>query len=412
MDVNVDFLSLGIDATFDSSLLAKASVKNSKSHWRTLLRNKTKGRIELTKKNLTQNVVSILDKLRDMKNNPLKHDYKRQIGNTIKRIFPDISISLGQYEKAQKTDKNEIERLTPEQIDDLRSMKDKAAEIIHEVYEKNEIEDLGLYDACIAVLITTGSSCRIEEAIQLKFKHMEQIEKNEPIGIKSKGSHNVRIIAPNELLQDIFIVVKSQRHLVQTFIKNKTMNTARQIQRNKFNQQYILISSSSYMQKKLHELAMLIGKDYTNLGFRKFRKYITTLLTKNGAFKTAQKMNNHKHFDTTLKHYIGVIAPEAAEKTYKYLVGDEILDKFEKSDESRKDVLGNEDSTKLEEFDFNNESHKDLLGDKGLKKLEESDFNNKFEKNNLMANDIWDKLQESNSRKSNIISDTFTVKTN
>lgn len=329
MDLNVDFLSLGIDATFDSSLLAKSSVKNSKSHWQTLLRNQAEGRITLTKKNLTQNVVSILDKLRDKKHNPLKHAYKRQIGSTIKRMFPNISISLGPYEKAQKSDKNEIVRLTPEQIEDLRRMKDKAAAIIHEVYEKDEIEDLGLYDACIAVLITTGSSCRIEEAVQLKFKHMEQIEKNEPVGIKSKGSHKVRIIAPNDLLQAIFNTVKDQRHLVRKFIIEKTLNTARQVQRNKFNEQYILISSSSYMQKKLHILAMLIGKDYTNLGFRKFRKYITTLLTRKGAFKTAQKMNNHQDFDTTLKNYTGVIAPQAAEETYRYVLGDEILDEFE-----------------------------------------------------------------------------------
>lgn len=304
-------LELGAHSTFDPTKLSASTLKSVASHIRTLRRNN----VPINEESLAHNTIDVLDSLVDKHGEKLSTLYKRQIGMTIKRMYPNIKINLMPYNKKHvKTPRINSEEFVVE----IKSMVERASEIIKQAYSNASIDDLGMYDACLSILITSSTSLRINEILQLKMSHIPLITSNEPVSIKSKGNKNVRVIAPNELLLSVFNAIEMQRPKVKANLIYKKTDYASKHQMERFQGNFIIISSEDYMRKKLHELSATISIQKRILGFNVFRKFITTVLIDGGGHLIAQSLNNHSTVNTTLDHY-NVVGPQSVQKTYDNL---------------------------------------------------------------------------------------------
>lgn len=305
-------MTLGKVSTRDNLKISSTTFKSVLSHLNLLKRNN----IELNEKSLTLNTIDMLNKLRDKHNNLLSDGYKRQIGMTIKRLYPNASINLQTFNKNRKQKRTRVS--DPQFINNCKTIITRASEIIKEAYNQMYINDLGLYDTALSILLTNSTSLRITEIHQLKLMHIESIQKNEPIGINSKSSKNTRVVVPNDLLLSVFHAILKQRDRVEgNIIMRKNDNTTK-YQLERFNNDYIIISSIDYMRKKLHELAASLLLKVNILGFNTFRKYITTVLIDAGAPLIAQALNNHSSVNTTFDHY-NVVSTKLIQDTYNDL---------------------------------------------------------------------------------------------
>lgn len=310
-------IELSIKSTFDPTKLSKSTLISSASHIKTLKRNN----VSLDESTLAYNTVEILDRLKDKNGKPLDSMYKRQIGMTIKRMFPDRHINLGKYNKDRSKARHANTRLSSETVvDSLQKIIDRSSVIIRQVYSLSEIDDLALYDTCLSVLLSISTSLRINELHQLRLVHLPRIQNSEPVDIVSKSNRNSRVIMPNNMLLSVFEAIITQRPKVRQTIVLKRLEFASQFHIKRYNQGYVLINSIDYLRKKLKELSASLLIQNQTLGFNLFRKYITSELVEGGGHLVAQSMNNHSSLNTTLTHY-NVVGPQAVQKTYNDLVG-------------------------------------------------------------------------------------------
>lgn len=327
-DVEIDVRSgqmdigmLGHMVSFDRTKLSKTTILNSKSHINVLKRNE----IPLTEESLTHNTVMMLDTLKDSHGKLLSMDYRRQIGMTIKRLYPRANIDLGVYSEVRRRKNKPNVFTSPESnavhyVEAIKLVRNQCVSIMKTASERKSIDDLGMYDAAIAVLLTISTSLRIKELLQLRLDHIPDILANQRITIHSKSNKNVRSIAPNALLLRVFEAVQALRHLVAQNIKMKVNRNA-EPQVKRFNAQYIIISSDDYMTKKLKHIAAMAGvrNALPTFGFNAFRRYITSALIEGGGHYVAQTMNNHSSVNTTLDHY-NVVGPEAVQRAFGNLL--------------------------------------------------------------------------------------------
>lgn len=307
-------LKLGRIGTFEPQKLSPSTLRSISSHIRTLERNN----IELTEDALTINTIKMLDSLIDKNRRPLTESYKRQIGMTIKRLYPKHIIDLAKYNTSRK---NAIPRLaSPDFTDQMRKIVESASLYLKNCYASENIEDLSTYDTCHAILMSCSTSLRINELLQLRLHEAGLIKKNSPIHIRSKHhQQHARIVAPNDLLISIFDAIAANRKKVINVIGTQNDPNFKKYQEERFTSEYLLISSEDYMRKKLHVIAASNHLITTKLGFNSFRKYITTALIEGGGHLLAQSMNNHTTLNMTLDHY-NVIGPQTAEKAYTSLL--------------------------------------------------------------------------------------------
>lgn len=312
-----NLLVLGSNSSFDSSKLSTSTITGVISHIKTLKRNN----ITLDEQTLTINTEYMLDRLIDKKGNLLNDNYKRQIGMTIKRIYPNADIPLNQYKKAHnesRLGKNKTRASSDEFMNAVRILRDATLNIISDVYSHERVDDLGQYDSCIATLLTLCTSLRIEEVRHLKLSHIQKIRENQPIGIKSKQSYATRVISNNNLLESTFNAILKQRNYIIKTVQVKKADYATQYQQNRITSDYIIISTADYMRKKLHEIAAASGAKFESLGFNVFRKLTTSVLIEGGGFLVAQTMNNHRSLNTTLEHY-NMKTSKSVQQTYDAL---------------------------------------------------------------------------------------------
>lgn len=314
MDLVEVMLRLGSKSTYDPNLLSKSTVASSNSHLRTLKKNNI-----AINEQLTRDTSKMLDRLTNRNGDLLDDQYKRQIGMTIKRLFPNKDIDLSKYEKNRSKSRKSTTRLSSEHyVSSLKQIIDRVAYIIQDVYITKRVEDLGLYDTCIAILLTISTSLRINELLQLRITHIAQILDKQPINIGSKGRKDIRIIAPTNMLKGVFEAINAQRTKVYENISVKKLDYATQYQLDRYKNGFLLINSIDYMRKKLKELAASLTIKTQPLGFNSFRKYITSILVEGGAHLVAQSMNNHSSLNTTLNHY-NVVAPQTVQNTFDAL---------------------------------------------------------------------------------------------
>lgn len=309
-----ELVTLGENSSFDPTKLSTSTLKSIISHINTLKRNN----ISIDEQTLTINTVQLLDRLLDLKGKPLSDSYKRQIGMTIKRLYPKADISLKPYNKSHNDSRRNKSRTrisSDSFIESVRKVRDATISILQTVDIQRRIEDLGQYDACLAALLTLCTSLRIEEVRHLKMFHIDKIRNNQTIGIKSKQSYASRVIAINDLLEATFSTIERQRQYVKDNIAIKKYDHASRYQEYRLESDYIIMSTADYMRKKLHEIAASVGVNIETFGFTVFRKLTTTVLIEGGGFLTAQTMNNHSTLNTTLEHY-NMQTSKSVQKTY------------------------------------------------------------------------------------------------
>lgn len=309
-EFNESILELGILSTFDRSKLSKSTCKSIGSHLKTLIRNK----VPIDEEHLAYNTVAMLNRLVDTKGKKLTDAYKRQIGMTIKRLFPNVHINLTRFNKTRNNKTNN--RMSDPQFAQLiKKLIEYAATILNRMDHDAIIDDIGLYDTCVAILIITSTCLRLHETSQLTLGDIVKIQNHEAVYIKSKGDSNARIIAENEVLAKVLKLVQKQRNKIEDAVLIKKSDYATQHQLKRLAEQFIIISSEDYMRKKLRTLSATVYHGKQTLGFNMFRKYTTSLLIDGGGHLVAQSLNNHSSVNTTLDHY-NVVGPQTVQDTY------------------------------------------------------------------------------------------------
>lgn len=306
-------LNLGTGSSSDRTKLASSTLKSVLSHVKLL----TKNDIPLTEEALTIDTNKMLDRLTDRKGKKLSDAYKRQIGMTIRRMYPDSHIDLTRLNKARAANRHGNRFASKDFVDSVLKIRGEAVKFLKNVQFSNRIDDLGMYDTCLAIMISISTSLRINEILQLKLSHIEKIETDQQITIHSKCSNNARSVARNELLTEVFRLIKYNRIRVFENIQAKSHSVVVK-QSLRYNQDYIIISSADFMTKRLKELAAAAGVHTETLGFNIFRKHVTSVLVENGGHLIAQALNSHSSVNTTIENY-AVIGAQTAEKAYNEL---------------------------------------------------------------------------------------------
>lgn len=308
-EFNDALLELGGTVTFDRSRLSPSTVDSMMSHIRLLQRNG----VPLTRQQLVGSTVKTINSLRDTRGKPLSTNYKRQVLMTIKRLFPNDGVQTNSYGK--KMVKPTSRLMSEEFLSKLKMMIERAALVIGRAYDEDEIDSLGMYDVCLAILITSCTSLRIHEIMALKLQHIEQIRNNVPIAIKSKGETNLRNVASNDLLLSVFRAIEEQRPKIARYLQYGNDTRSNRVETARYQAQFIILTSKDFMRKKMRELAASLFLTKDTFGFNAFRRFIVSVLVENGGYELAQSMNNHSSLNTTLDHY-NVVTPRAVEETY------------------------------------------------------------------------------------------------
>lgn len=285
--------------------LANSTLRNFASHVRLLKHNgKAIDRISLT-----TNTTDMLEGLVNKRGDPLTTGYKRQIGMSIRRMFPDVHIDLSKYEKLRK--QSRATRKSSETfVETARKLTERCSNYICKVSKSNTIDDIGKYEAAIAALFTVATSLRIEEIRALKMDHLRQIELGEDLAIPVKRKRGNRFVAANDALLAVIASVRSLRDTVAKTIANSSTEKIMIKRKIRYDSGYIFVTSVSFMSSRLHELGAdlksgLIIKPATkaSLGWNVFRDYISTYLIENNCTDLARMMNNHSSLNTTFENY-------------------------------------------------------------------------------------------------------------
>lgn len=310
--LNEALLELGKIASFDRARLSPSTVQCMLSHVRLLQRNN----VPLTRAQLIGKTVPTINSLRDRHGKPLTKNYKRQVLMTIKRLFPNDNVRTNAFGGIRVKPTSRL--MSDDFIGKVKKIIERAALVIGRAYDEESIDNLGMYDTCLAILITCCTSLRIHEILGLKMAQIDQIRNNVPIAVKSKAETNLRNVAPNDLLLSVFRAVEEQRPKVLRYLQNTFDSRSSRSETSRYEAQYIVLTSQDYMRKKMRELAASLFLPRETLGFNVFRSFIVSLLVDKGGYELAQSMNNHSSLNTTLDHY-NVITPRTAETTYAKL---------------------------------------------------------------------------------------------
>lgn len=320
---NKIFEQTGVNSVFNALKYSQATVRSRVSHIKLLEYNN----VDLSRAdNFTDDrqVRTLLNSLKTKRDVEISEAYKRQIAMTIKRMFPHSTFQPSKIFK--KSAYKETRNSSSDFIKNIHTLIKNAGLYLNGVQKDKTIDNTGMYDMCVAILITCSTSLRINEIMQLRLSDIERIRENTPLNIKSKSrGQTLRRIAINDVLNNVFNLILIQRQWYVHFLNTpdfKRLNDQSQRYRlNRVSNDYILCTSISGMRVKLREFAAMADMDIPYLGFNAFRKFITSLLLSKGGFAVAQSMNNHSNLNTTLDHY-NVVTNESAEKMYTDILGE------------------------------------------------------------------------------------------
>lgn len=289
-------LELGKTSSYDPTQLRLATILSMASHVSLLKANgvpisdlggKTKSELE-----------TIINNLKTRKGIPLTPGYKTQIAATIKRLIPNSQLEI-KYFKKNAYAYSQTRATSTKLMSGIESLLKAASKYVNSKFT-TEITDIGEYECCIAIMLTTATCLRIKEITQLKLSDIPLILNYEPINIRSKSRENNRLIAPNDLLALILDIIQKQRDALAKKLTND-FNDKHRIERYKLG--FIILSSTTNLLHRLKEFAALNHIDIPVLGFNLFRKYTSTILMQQGAHSIAQTLNNHTTANTTATNY-------------------------------------------------------------------------------------------------------------
>lgn len=302
-------LQIGRAATVDIGEYSPQTQQSMKSHLKLFEANN----IELTEEIVrTLDVRKMLDTMRNSKNKLLSDGYKRQVGITLQRRYPNIPLKLGKFNRTYKRSK----ATNSEFMTNIEKLTEQAAKYL---VVPVDLLDLSNYNMCAVILLTTCTNLRINELLQLKMEHIPQILAGTPVNISTKGRRlEPRFITRSTLLDSVLKNIQLRRGDIRSLLDRALPNPWVEQQKTLEAAHHIILTSLSNMRKMMIEFATINGVVMPTYGFNMFRKYTTTLLVEGGGHKIAQMLNNHSSLNTTLNHY-NVITAQAAENALRGL---------------------------------------------------------------------------------------------
>lgn len=299
-----DLASLGDVSKFDISRIRKNTQTSMRSHLNLIRRNG----IELTRDYVQKHDMNdTLDRLKTRKGEPLKSEYKIQIAATLKRLYgPDMVIDVNVYRNDVLRHKPHAENF--EMMEKIKKLINHAAAFVRNVENENAFAtELASYEAALAILMSSSTSHRIAELHQLTMQNLDDILQHKPIFLHSKGhkSSTTRCeIVPNKLLVScIAFVIRNRANVIRGARIHERSNRYPEYTNMRIKGNNVFIVSVSQLRRAAKQLAVSFSLDIENLGFNKFRKYITSILVDGGGHNLAQFINAHSNVNTTLTNY-------------------------------------------------------------------------------------------------------------
>lgn len=304
-------VELGASSSFDPDKLLPNTIQSSVSHINLLKRNG----VPINHDALVRDTNKILNSLKMRNGKPVKDSYKLQIGRTVKRMFPDADVDLKRYNKSRSMGPTRIS--SPDFMRNMQKIINIASQMVQAAY--TDIEDIGIYNTALVVLLSLSTSLRISELLQLRMSDLHSIETRRPLNIKTKGRRGARVLMANDLLLAMVNAIRMQRSNVEECMRRRVADNHSVSMIDRLTNEFIIICSESYMRRRLKELAAPVIDPRTLksniLGFNTFRRVTTTLLVDNGEHSIAQAINNHSNMNTTLRHY-NVQTTQASEDAF------------------------------------------------------------------------------------------------
>lgn len=317
-----DLANLGDVSKFDISRIRKSTQMSMRSHLNLIRYNG----INLTRDYVQNNDMNdMLDTLKTRKGEFLKPEYKVQVAATLRRLYgTEMSIDVNAY-------RNDVQRNKPhaenyDMMEKIKKMINHAAAYMRTVESENSFgNSLTSYEAALAVLMSCATSHRINELHQLTIQNLKDILLHKPIFVHTKGhkSSTTRCdIVPNKLLVScIKFIMENRERVLQGARIHERSNRYPDYTEARIAADNVFITSVSQLRRSVKQLAVSFSLDIENLGFNKFRKYITTVLVDGGGHSLAQFINAHSNVDTTISNY-DVGTKITMERTMKDLLND------------------------------------------------------------------------------------------
>lgn len=297
---------IGSKSKFDMSKIRKATLISMCSHLNLLKRNDVKLSEQLVE---SADLNKILDSLVTRRKEKLTPQYKIQVAATLKRLYGGKNMQLDMQPYLEKIKRTPARVENFDYMQSLSKLINYSAEILmkFESQELNVSVDLAMYDAALATVLTSCTSRRIAELHQLTMNDLELIRQNRPIFIHIKGrkSNTTRCeIVPNAVVLACIDNVKRNREGVERAASTDHHdNRHPDYKRHRIDNGYVFLTSISHLRNRLKQSAVTFGVNLQNLGFNRFRKYITTILVGAGGHAIAQFINAHADVSTTVTNY-------------------------------------------------------------------------------------------------------------
>ena len=297
---------LGSKSKFDMSKIRKSTLISMCSHLNLLKRNNVKLSAKLVE---TADLNKILDSLVTRRQEKLTPQYKIQIASTLKRLYGGKNMQLDMQPYLEKIKRTPVRVENFDYMHSLSKLINYSAEILmkFESQELNVSVDLAMYDAAVATVLTSCTSRRIAELHQLTMTDLNLIQQNRPIFIHIKGrkSNTTRCeIVPNAVVLACIDNVKRNREAVERAARaDHHDNRHPNYKQGRIDNGYVFLTSISHLRNRLKQSAVTFGVNIQNLGFNRFRKYITTILVGAGGHAIAQFINAHADVSTTVTNY-------------------------------------------------------------------------------------------------------------
>lgn len=301
---------LGSTSTLDVNDYSPQTQQSMNSHVKLFQLNN----VQLSEEHLSSiNIRTVLDGLKNTKGRPLSEGYKRQVGITLQRMYPNIKFKMGKFKRHQKRSKaTDINFMSK-----MEKLVEQAAIMMN---LSKDLLSITRYDLSVVILLTTCANLRINEILQLKMEHIDKIRKGLPINIQTKGRvTEPRVVTRSDLLTLVLNNIEARRSEIEHKLETALPSAWIMRQRVLFKSNFIILSSLSNLRKNLIEFGATNGVEMDTYGFNMFRKYTTSILVNEGGHKVAQMLNNHSSVNTTLNHY-AIMGEEAAENAIKSIV--------------------------------------------------------------------------------------------
>lgn len=272
--------------------------KNTKRAMATHLKIFKHNNVPIDKEHLVFNMKSTLDRLINIKGEPISDAYKCAMIVTIKRLFPDAKVSTKEYRKKQN---RQTEELT-----EVINIGTKIINYIAQSLAENpQFQDGLLYDTYLAILFMAYTGLRISEVYQIQYPTLSAILAEEKVQIKTKTNDTGVYVPMSAHLASLINLIIENRD----YYASQETTFRDRLKKKRIDQGYVILSSESQLYIKLKMIVSQFD-DSNRVTFNTFRKCSTSALMNRNYISEAQAFNRHTTVETTSRFYTAANAED------------------------------------------------------------------------------------------------------